>query len=462
MILRIGNKANAAPHLSSPHLPLTAAATRVRPLRRIPRRKRAWPRAVWLWCGIVAAGLGIGVAEAQNITPSGNITGSGATTSGNLLKSNNTGATLNTAIDTGIAATNLATLSGAQTISGNKTFAGANIFTSQNSAPPCPLTDAATIAVNASACAASNADGIHLQTVTLGGNRTLGFPSGLAAGTFVTFQVKQPASGGPYTLTLAAGYNAAGGSQPTLSTAAGAVDTITCYSPTGSAMNCGAPQLNYAPATAISVVSSAVGAQCSGSGALTCAASLAVTSGNTLVVFDWGCGGASGACNGSAPTPTSAIGSADLGTCTRSSTSSGTTSGAGQDFWLCPITGTGTPTVTVTWPSNVSYAYVALVQVSGLVASPDDGIGNYATGTSLAPSVNATGNTSQPIDLVLSAATADSFASPTFTQGTGQTLLQKNVNFILQYYLTSAVGTPSAAATISLSSNWGMGVLPLK
>lgn len=80
------------------------------------------------------------------------------------------------------------------------------------------LTDAATIAVNASAG--------NEQRVTLGGNRTMGAPSGPADGQVITFELVQDATGSR-TVTWTGGtggYDFGSGSAPTLSTAAHAVD----------------------------------------------------------------------------------------------------------------------------------------------------------------------------------------------------------------------------------------------
>lgn len=81
------------------------------------------------------------------------------------------------------------------------------------------LTDAATILVNAAL--GNEAD------VTLGGNRAMGAPSNPVNAQRLTFRVRQPSSGGPFTLTWASGaggYNFGGGSAPVLSSAASACD----------------------------------------------------------------------------------------------------------------------------------------------------------------------------------------------------------------------------------------------
>ena len=65
-----------------------------------------------------------------------------------------------------------------------------------------------------------------IASVTLGGNRTLAFPTGLSPGAYALY-VTQPAVGGPYTLSFAAGYRFPSGAVPALSPTAGAVDILT-------------------------------------------------------------------------------------------------------------------------------------------------------------------------------------------------------------------------------------------
>lgn len=89
---------------------------------------------------------------------------------------------------------------------------------------PQTLTDASTVAFTATSGA--NA------ALTIGGNRTLGAPSGMSAGMGGSIVITQDGTG---SRTLA--YNAAwlfpGGTDPTLSTAAGAKDLLVWYSPDG-------------------------------------------------------------------------------------------------------------------------------------------------------------------------------------------------------------------------------------
>lgn len=84
--------------------------------------------------------------------------------------------------------------------------------------PQITLTDAASIATDASKS--------NIFTVTLGGNRTLANPTNPTDGQRVIWKIRQPASGGPYTLAYGTQFNWGTAAAPTLSTAANAVDLV--------------------------------------------------------------------------------------------------------------------------------------------------------------------------------------------------------------------------------------------
>ena len=75
--------------------------------------------------------------------------------------------------------------------------------------------------------------------VTLGGNRTLTAPSNFKPGQSGRIRIVQPASGGPRTLSFNGVWKFAGGADPTLSTAANAVDVLTYYVHDTSNIECG-------------------------------------------------------------------------------------------------------------------------------------------------------------------------------------------------------------------------------
>lgn len=92
-----------------------------------------------------------------------------------------------------------------------------NAFTAAQTGPTGALTDAATVAWDAST--------IQIATLTIGGNRTLGAPSTPIIGTYV-LKVTQDMTGSR-TLAYNAVFKWPGGTAPTLSTAAAAVDVLT-------------------------------------------------------------------------------------------------------------------------------------------------------------------------------------------------------------------------------------------
>lgn len=93
-----------------------------------------------------------------------------------------------------------------------------NQFTSLQAVTTVSLTDASTITTDA-------ALGNNFR-VTLGGNRTLGNPSGLTDGAILNWKIKQDGTGSR-TLAYGSKFKWAGGSAPVLSTAASARDFIT-------------------------------------------------------------------------------------------------------------------------------------------------------------------------------------------------------------------------------------------
>src|SRR5215469_3812891 len=112
---------------------------------------------------------------------------------------------------------------------------------------PCPLTDAATIAVNATRCVNNPGDGVAVQSISLLNNRSMGFPTGVVPGAWLTFQAIQGASGSPlcYQFANGAGYYTPGGIQPqcgvtpTGGLSASATDYLTCLEVSISRLDCG-------------------------------------------------------------------------------------------------------------------------------------------------------------------------------------------------------------------------------
>lgn len=93
----------------------------------------------------------------------------------------------------------------------------ANVFTKAQSVTPVALTDAASIATDASLS--------NTFTVTLGGNRTLANPTNLTNGAIYTWRVRQDGTGSR-TLAYGSKFKWPGGTPPTLTTTASATDFI--------------------------------------------------------------------------------------------------------------------------------------------------------------------------------------------------------------------------------------------
>jgi hypothetical protein len=90
-------------------------------------------------------------------------------------------------------------------------------WTKGQAVTPSVLTDAATVAIDASAS--------NNFTLTLTGNHALGAPSNLKDGQNIAIEIKQDATGG-HTLTFDAIWTFPGGTAPTVSSAAGAADVL--------------------------------------------------------------------------------------------------------------------------------------------------------------------------------------------------------------------------------------------
>lgn len=99
------------------------------------------------------------------------------------------------------------------------TFTGEVTFQQNPHTGLSTLTDGATIAWNTLTA--------PVATVTLAGNRTLGAPTNLRAGATHVLFIKQGATGGR-TLAFNAAFKFPGGTAPVLSTAANAVDVLSC------------------------------------------------------------------------------------------------------------------------------------------------------------------------------------------------------------------------------------------
>jgi hypothetical protein len=95
----------------------------------------------------------------------------------------------------------------------------ANAWTANQHVTPTELTDGANIAVDAELS--------NNFRVTLGGNRTLDNPTNLAGGMVLNFRIKQDGTGSR-TMAYGSKYRFSGGTAPTLTTAADAVDLISC------------------------------------------------------------------------------------------------------------------------------------------------------------------------------------------------------------------------------------------
>jgi hypothetical protein len=116
--------------------------------------------------------------------------------------------------------TGTVTIPAGASISGFAALASAQSFTAAQRGTPVALTDAATVAVDLSLS--------NNYTLTLAGNRTLGAPTNQTAGQSGLIVITQDATGSR-TLAYNSVWKFPGGTAPTLTTTASAVDVLAFY-----------------------------------------------------------------------------------------------------------------------------------------------------------------------------------------------------------------------------------------
>jgi hypothetical protein len=156
------------------------------------------------------------VPSTRNVNSGTGLSGGGAL-SGDLTLAVSYGTTSGTAAQGNDTRITGAAPAASPSFTGTSTFGGAMVQT------PVALTDASTIAVNAALG--------NMFRVTLGASRIMGAPSNATDGQMILFAIKQPSSGGPFTITTwttgTGGYEfGTDVTSPTLSTTASKVDYV--------------------------------------------------------------------------------------------------------------------------------------------------------------------------------------------------------------------------------------------
>lgn len=151
------------------------------------------------------------ITAASNATPATTVTG-------NIVTWNNTTGSLTA--DAGFAATDVMRLTQTQTVTGAKTFSAVGTYSAATRGTVTALTDAATITPDFSAT--------NNFSLTIGGNRTLANPTNQTAGQSGAIVITQDGTGSR-TLAYGSNWKFAGGTAPTLTTTANAVDVLLYY-----------------------------------------------------------------------------------------------------------------------------------------------------------------------------------------------------------------------------------------
>lgn len=197
----------------------------------------------------ISAGSGTVTSVGMTVPSWLSVSGSPVTSSGTLALTASTGQTANRFLATpdgstgavslrAIVAADIPSLAESKItnlttdLAAKGSLASANTWTASQNVAAVPLTDAATVATDASLG--------NTFTVTLGGNRTLGNPTGVVAGGTYQWIVTQDGTGSR-TLAYGANFKWPSGTAPTLTTTATTgTDLISCVAKTTSFLACNA------------------------------------------------------------------------------------------------------------------------------------------------------------------------------------------------------------------------------
>lgn len=290
-----------------------------------------------------------------------------------------------------------ATLTNKSIDSGSNTLTGVGLLGSGNSwstggntIPICSLSGTS-VTPNGANCA--------IYTLTLSGNTTINFPTGLPSSSAAyqqkLFDIQQPASGGPYGVTFATGtgyYFPQAGAQPVLTTTPSAYDEISCGifgggSPIAKCSNNG---LTNFQATALITLDSnhVAGTAAAGACGTPCTQTVNVTgstAGHFRVVAVFACNNSG--CTAAAGTAPATVTTSTSDVCTMASgafINGNQGSNVQGSIWFCPTIHSGNPTITATWAANgsVFYASVAAAEFGAPVwfSQADAGIGGTSNG----------------------------------------------------------------------------------
>jgi hypothetical protein len=335
------------------------------------------------------------------------------------------------------------------------------ILSGQNSTPPCVLTDAATIALNAQKCITNGKNSPAYQTVTLtASGHIIGCPSDTPAiGSGILFKVNEGT--GPFKVSMAGCYYVI----PTLLDTAGnlilsgianginefycAVSDVSGANGFNSEYDCGSVNTSLGSTSVYAGAPSAI-AFCGGP-VTTCAATVSVTAGDILAVWVQDCG-TSQSCTGtlvglSSP-PISGTG---LSGCAKFTNAEGGSNGIFAHWAYCTVgTTNASLTVTASFTASANQISVVAINLHNAAAAPDAGIGNIvnaASGTSTSNTTN--GNGRQSNGYILSGLMT--LASTTITPATGANVIINSGSngTLIQSQLAYAPG-----ATFTTNASW--------
>jgi hypothetical protein len=359
------------------------------------------------------------------------------------------------------------------TVGYNNSIVANMILSGQNSTPPCVLTDAATISLDAQKCITSGKNSPAYQVVTLtASGHVIGCPSDTPAiGSGILFRINE--GSGPYNVSMAGCYYVTPTALDTLGnlilsgTANGinefycALSDVSGGNGFNSEYDCGSINSDLGSATAY-VASPVAVAGCGGS-STSCTETVAVTAGDILVVWAQDCGNnsncSSGTLVGLSSPPISGTG---LSGCAKFANAEGGGSGLFGHWAYCTVgTTNASLTITVNYTTTVNNISIIGIDLHHAAAAPDAGIGHVVSagsGTSVSDTTN--GNVQQSNGYILSGLIM--FASTPITPASGAVALvnSSSIGVLVQSQLVYAPGAAFAAtASWVASSAYAMSVI---
>ena len=200
-----------------------------------------------------------------------------------------------------------------------------------------------------------------------------------------------------------------------------------------------------------------------GSGATTSSQSFAITSGDTLAFADTGYSSGGSGAKPSISGISVSGGTGSIGSCallTNSQILSSANSDEGTEQWQCPVTGSGTATIQVTWSATCYYCAFSIIQFQHLNASPDVGIGATANGSSTTASVS-TGSSVAGHEYAYVTSCGCGGTASSGPSGWTNVVNSSGLGWYVYYEIAPSSASPVTATITESSSGWNDSIVAL-